>query len=423
MDLRQLKGLEIAARFKIDFDSGNWIVPSSSGNGKYGVVLEPAGDTCTCEDFGLRKQACKHIYASKIVRDRDHGGKNPPFEVKDDEQIPKRPTYKQTWPLFNLAQQTEKRRFQSLLFDLLRGVEEPPRKKLGRRPTSMRDMIFASAFKVFSTVSSRRFACDLQDAHERGYLSSLMNSITISRYLEDERMTPILTNLVIQSSLPLKTVETVFAPDSTGFSVSRHVRWYDEKWGAERSGRDWVKAHAICGVRTNIVTAIIIEGRDAADCPQFKPLVETTAKNFTVKEVPADKAYLSKENLELLAEMGGTALIPFKVNSVAGETGSLWEKMFHYYQFKRDEFLPRYHQRSNAESTFSMCKAKFGDAVRSKTDVAMKNEVLCKFLCHNIVVVHQSHLELGIEPVFWKDEAPLKAPDEQPAVLPFSQPG
>src|SRR5260221_294759 len=107
MDLRQLKGLEIAARFKIGFDSGNWIVPSSSGNGKYWVVLEPTGDTCTCEDFGLRKQACKHIYASKIVRDRDHGGKNPPFEVKDDEQIPKRPTYKQTWPLFNLAQQTE----------------------------------------------------------------------------------------------------------------------------------------------------------------------------------------------------------------------------------------------------------------------------------------------------------------------------
>jgi hypothetical protein len=41
--------------------------------------------------------------------------------------------------------------------------------------------------------------------------------------------------------------------------------------------------------------------------------------------------------------------------------------------------------------------------VRSKTDVAMKNEVLCKFLCHNICVVHQSHIELGIAPVFWGD--------------------
>jgi hypothetical protein len=48
-----------------------------------------------------------------------------------------------------------------------------------------------------------------------------------------------------------------------------------------------------------------------------------------------------------------------------------------------------------------MVKAKFRDSVWSKTDVAMKNEVLCKFLCHNIVVVHQAIAELGIEAKFW----------------------
>jgi len=31
----------------------------------------------------------------------------------------------------------------------------------------------------------------------------------------------------------------------------------------------------------------------------------------------------------------------------------------------------------------------------------MKNEVLCKFLGHNIVVVHQAIEELGIEATFW----------------------
>jgi hypothetical protein len=52
-----------------------------------------------------------------------------------------------------------------------------------------------------------------------------------------------------------------------------------------------------------------------------------------------------------------------------------------------------------------MIKAKFRDHVRSRTDTAMKNEVLCKFLCHNICVVHQSQIELGIEPVFWTKPA------------------
>src|SRR5207245_5278807 len=122
-----------------------------------------------------------------------------------------------------------------------------------------------------------------------------------------------------------------FAPDSTGFSTSRFVKWFDEKYGVTRSGHDWVKAHVMCGVKTNIVTAVIIEGRDAGDCPQFKPLVEKTAENFTIKEVPADKAYLSHANLEQVHALGGEAFIPFKCNNQQGEAGSLWEKMYLYY--------------------------------------------------------------------------------------------
>ena len=101
-----------------------------------------------------------------------------------------------------------------------------------------------------------------------------------------------LQTLIVPSSLPLKAVETVFAPDSTGLSTRRFVRWFDEKYGTERSGHDWVQAHAICGVKTNIVTSVEIHGRDANDCPYFKPLVEATAQNFKVEEVAADKGYL-----------------------------------------------------------------------------------------------------------------------------------
>jgi hypothetical protein len=57
-------------------------------------------------------------------------------------------------------------------------------------------------------------------------------------------------------------------------------------------------------------------------------------------------------------------------------------------------------RRSNVETTFSTIKRKFGDAVRSKTDVAMANEALCKVLCHNLVVLlHEVH-ELGIDRLF-----------------------
>lgn len=396
MDLRQLKALELAARVRIVFDGTAWLVPSQTTSSKYRVGI---GDvpSCSCEDFTLRRQPCKHILAARLVCARELGV--PGSELVTD-AVPKAATYKQDWPRYNLAQTTEKSHFRELLFELCKGVEQPAPPRAGRRPHCVKDAIFTMAYKVYSGFSSRRFDTDLADAHKAGLLSVRVPGMKVCAFLENATFTPILHALIVRSSLPLKSVETVFAPDSTGFSTSRFVRWHDEKYGAERTGRDWVKAHAICGVKTNVVTAVVIEGRDAGDSPQFKPLVQTTAENFTVKEVPADKAYLSHENLALVEDLGGTAYVPFKSNSQPGEAGSLWEKMYYYYNLHREEFLAHYHQRSNAESTFSMVKAKFRDHIRSRNSTAMVNEVLCKFLCHNICVVHQSHIELGLEPVF-----------------------
>ena len=49
-----------------------------------------------------------------------------------------------------------------------------------------------------------------------------------------------------------------------------------------------------------------------------------------------------------------------------------------------------------------MMKTKFGDSVRSKTEVAMKNEVLAKTLCHNICVLIRSIYEDGLAVDFFK---------------------
>jgi hypothetical protein len=47
-----------------------------------------------------------------------------------------------------------------------------------------------------------------------------------------------------------------------------------------------------------------------------------------------------------------------------------------------------------------MIKAKFRDHVRSKTPMAMVNEVLCKIICHTICVLIQEAHELGIDTRF-----------------------
>jgi transposase len=126
---------------------------------------------------------------------------------------------------------------------------------------------------------------------------------------------------------------------------------------------------------------------------------------FKMREISADKGYTSGDNLQTAVDHGATPYIPFKMN-VTGKRGSeLWKKMFHYYSFKREEFLAQYHKRSNVETTFSMIKSKFGERLRSKTETAQINEALCKVLCHNLCVVIQSMYELGIAHEFTSEAA------------------
>jgi hypothetical protein len=82
-----------------------------------------------------------------LVCERDHGRK--PTNIVTD-AVPKRPTYKQDWPAYNVAQATEKRRVQALLYDLCRNLpeRERPKSRTGPKPHGVRDCLFSMAFKV-----------------------------------------------------------------------------------------------------------------------------------------------------------------------------------------------------------------------------------------------------------------------------------
>jgi transposase len=419
-EVRRQRGMAIAAVTRITEKNGYWNVPSQKGNGSYRVILNPPPfvPQCTCKDFAEREQPCKHVYAVRFVIERESSPESvdpvPPITLPEAENAPatvafgkelvaKRPTYKQVWPAYNAAQIHEKDKFQVLLTDLCRAIPEPPSNpKGGRPPVPMADRAFACALKVYTLMSSRRASTDMRDAKGKGHLSHAPHYSRVSRFLEDPTMTPILMSLIGESARPLRSIECDFAIDSSGFATSRFVRWYDHKYGIVKQEYDWVKVSVCTGRTTNVITAVEIDERYAADCPRFAPLMKATAKGFTIREASADTAYLSYDNMELVASLGGTPYIAFKSNTAANEGGTL-SKMFHLYNFNRDEYLNHYHKRSNVESTFSMMKAKFGDSLRSKTDTAMVNEALCKVLCHNLCCVIQSTYELGIEATFWDE--------------------
>ena len=345
MDGREQRGMEIAARFKIAKRERDWSVPSQTGEGRYTVSgVDADAPRCTCPDFEDRQQPCKHIYAVRIVIQREFSFDGETVTERETVTITKtvKRTYPQNWPAYNAAQTNEKDRFMVLLRDLCAGLPEPEQKR-GQPRLSVKDSVFTAVMKVYTTASARHL------------------------------------RIVVRSQ-----VRCAPAPALVG-QGAHHVRRQDER------------GHAV-----------EIHDKNAYDGKQLPALVETTARTFAIAEVSADKAYGSTRNADVIANTGGTPFIAFKSNATgtgshrAGNMGTgAWEKAYGYFLYRREEFMAHYHKRSNVETTFSMVKRKFGHPLRSKTETAQVNETLAKILCHNLVVLIHEMYELGIDPVFW----------------------
>lgn len=398
-DVRQERGLLIAETCQIAKNKLGWKVPSQSGNGSYIVSLDHGQPFCTCPDFEKRQQPCKHIHAVEYIIERETEPDGTTTLTQSVKMV-----CTQEWPAYNNAQTHEQERFVALLSDLCNGIQQPLQ-TFGRPRLPLADVVFGATYKAYTTMSGRRFMSSLREAEAKELITKSLSFTSGFRYLENPDLTPILKTLIEQSASPLRAVETDFAVDSSGFSTSTYSRWFDHKYGKERNKQAWVKVHLICGVKTHVVTSVEATPYESADTIQFPGLVKTTAKTFSINEISADKAYSDRKNLQTAQAVGGTAYIPFKSNSTGmgdhhHKFDGLWSHMWHYYNYNREAFLTHYHKRSNVETVFSMIKAKFGNSVRAKTPIAQVNEVLCKVLCHNICVLIQSTLELGIEPVF-----------------------
>jgi len=399
---REQKARIIASDSTLTCKGGVWLVPSQSGGKEYTVDPDPKSPRCSCPDFEFRRQPCKHIFAVEITLKREYRNDGQTETISETITVKK---YSQSWPEYNRAQQFEKGHFIEFLHQLCAGIEEPIQTN-GRPRLPLADIIFGLVYKTYAGVSGRRFASDLRDALAKGYISRMPSYNSIFDYFQMESLTPYLRQLIAQSAAPLQSIETEFAVDSSGFSTTNYVRWFDVKYGGTEDWHDWVKMHLMCGVKTHVVTSVEISRATANDSPFYKPLLESTAKaGFKMQEISADKGYISQKNLQATVDHGATPYIPFKVNTQPDRGSDLWSKMFFFYNYKREEFLTHYHKRSNVESVFQMIKSKFGERLRSKNETAQINEALTKVLAHNLCVVIQSMYELDITPEFCGEAA------------------
>lgn len=397
---REARGLVLAKDKRIKNIGAMWLVPSQSGAAD-GYVVNVSAGTCTCPDHETRAVKCKHIFAVEFVqretvRETVTGADGTSTTRETTREV--RVKYTQPWAAYNAAQTTEKEHVGRLLRALCDGIVQPPQGR-GRPRLALADVVHAAGMKTYVGMSGRRASTDVRECAEKGLIGHAPHYNAVFSYLERPELYQLLRTLVEESAAPLKVVESNFAVDATGFATSVYARWYDHRYGREVREQTWVKAHAMVGVLTNVVTSVEVTEGHVNDCPQLPGLVAATAQRFKIAEVSADKGYVANRSLEAVEAVGAVPYIPFKSNN-RGEGPEAWRRMFAVFTLERERFLARYHQRSNVEASFSAIKRLFGGSVRAKLPAAQKNDVLLKVLVYNLTcLVHAMH-ELGVEPTF-----------------------
>lgn len=330
--------------------------------------------------------------------------KKRPLDKQNGNAISKRrksSSNKRRWDIYNVAKCDQKRLFPILLRELCSSIEEPDQKS-GRPRLFLRDMLYCAVLKVFLKSPWRQFKYDMIEAYNKGLISEVPHYNSVSNYVRTKLFNEKIIRLIEISSLPLEVIEIALAIDSTGLSTCRYARWFDERELREKSRREWIKVHLVCGVKTKIVASVITTRWSEADSPYFGRLLETASRNFRIEEISADKGYSSAENMRYALLAGATPFIPFKSNNRldANYKSSVWTRMLDMYLHRRAEFMTHYNKRNNVETVFHMIKSAYGSNLLSISRQAQFNEALCKVLCHNICVLIQSMYELGIDPSF-----------------------
>ena len=213
--------------------------------------------------------------------------------------------------------------------------------------------------------------CKLKVNPNRLGLGELPSRPTLTRYMEDPNLMPILTGLVTLSAVPVSPLDTRFAADSIGFGTTIHdEQWSDAKWGDAESRKAytrsiWTKAHLLVGVRTNVVTAAYVTGSLVAPATRRScrgycttPTAILTSNGYS-RTGPTCRRRTSRPSWTW---GGGAHLLPRdqRLSQPPDPGRAIVEWRAVVLQGAREEFDGDYDERNNVESTNSRRKETLG---------------------------------------------------------------
>ncbi len=312
---------------------------------------------------------------------------------------------RQPGPEKNEVERGEFWRLLVLLRELVRTVDEPPR-RTGHEHLPVADMLFIMITKVFFCFSSKDHCALLELLHPDLWAGPIPHPNSITNYMRMKWLRPILEGLVGRSSQPIVDyVGYYFSIDSTPVLTPGYYISKNRKTGKLYERRQWIRLHLLGEGATGIVTAARADSRRVAEQKYFEPLLrETLGLGFKVMGISGDKNYCTKANTRLARELGVTPFLTVKKNAVKSKKGTdeAWDENYDRAKSADPDVRRVFHRRSRIESINSVVKGKYEEFVLSTSEVGQYNEALCKVICHNLIVLIRYTRKLGLTPQFRK---------------------
>jgi hypothetical protein len=165
--------------------------------------------------------------------------------------------------------------------------------------------------------------------------------------------------------------------DSTGLSHGQASYYYTKR---ARLRRKFVKVSIVADMRRQLICGIKIRHRRRHDSIDFVPLLQQAARLAPVGIVVADRGYDSEQNHIITENLG----IRDTIIRPRYESLQVWKtKGYHRKNMKRHFDWDMYHQRSKAETIFSVIKRMLGEYVMSRYILTQNRETMYRIIAYN----------------------------------------
>jgi len=283
-------------------------------------------------------------------------------------------------------------------------IEAKIDKGSGRPSNNPADLAKALLMQQYFGVSNRIAVGLVILFKEKMRVSDTFSYKTIERAYENSLVTLILKEVFRMTQEPVKDKEKVFAPDGTGLPRSMKLNWENDK-GQEYSYKGYEKMITMIGCKYKIFSAVeITDHPHDHESPYFQSLLHQTREGYDqISSVPADSAYLSRDNCTMITGLDAIPRIYPKEGITLNKKGSSgWTEMLLDFIKDPQEWLREYHTRSIAETGFSTFKRDFPKPLRKRIKNRRKQEAFTRACDYNIKrLCYLKYLEDIIAPEVW----------------------